>query len=32
VLRKAIDAEAEVPGVALARVYLLEPGDICRSG
>ena len=31
VLRKAIDAEAEVPGVALARVYLLEPGDICPT-
>jgi hypothetical protein len=31
VLRKAIDAEAEVPGVALARLYLLEPGDICPT-
>src|SRR5262249_14941906 len=31
VLRKAIDAEAEVPGVALARVYLLAPGDICPA-
>src|SRR5260370_42166388 len=28
VLRKAIDAAAAVPGVALARVYLLAPGDI----
>src|SRR5262249_32699389 len=28
VLPKAIDAAAAVPGVALARVYLLEPGDI----
>ena len=35
VLRKAIDAEAEVPGVALARVYLLEPGTsvpLARNG
>src|SRR5262249_42803871 len=31
VLRKAIDAAAEVPGVALARVYLVEPGDICAT-
>src|SRR3954447_11294167 len=31
VLRKAIDAAAEVPGVALARVYLLAPGDICPT-
>ena len=31
VLRKAIDAAAAVPGVALARVYLLEPGDILNA-
>jgi formate hydrogenlyase transcriptional activator len=31
VLRKAIDAAAAVPGVALARVYLLAPGDICPT-
>src|SRR4051794_22088563 len=31
VLRKAIDAAAAVPGVALARVYLLAPGDVCPT-
>jgi formate hydrogenlyase transcriptional activator len=31
VLRKAIDAAVAVPGVALARVYLLAPGDICPT-
>src|SRR4051794_8200533 len=31
VLRKAIDAAAAVPGVAVARVYLLAPGDICPT-
>jgi transcriptional regulator with GAF, ATPase, and Fis domain len=31
VLRKAIDAALAVPGVALARVYLLEPGDILHA-
>src|SRR3954471_19616232 len=31
VLRQAIDAAAAVPGVALARVYLLAPGDICPT-
>src|SRR5262245_66691916 len=31
VLRTAIDAAAAVPGVALARVYLLAPGDICPT-
>src|SRR5262249_12336132 len=31
VLHKAIAAAAAVPGVALARVYLLAPGDICRA-
>jgi transcriptional regulator with GAF, ATPase, and Fis domain len=31
VLRKAIDAAAAVPGVGLARVYLLAPGDICAT-
>jgi transcriptional regulator with GAF, ATPase, and Fis domain len=31
VLCKAIDAAAAVPGVTLARVYLLTPGDICPT-
>jgi transcriptional regulator with GAF, ATPase, and Fis domain len=31
VLRKAIDAALAVPGVALARVYLLEPGEILHA-
>jgi hypothetical protein len=31
VLRKAIDAAAALPDVALARVYLLAPGDICPT-
>ncbi|MGL4553243.1 MAG: hypothetical protein ACRC33_18920 [Gemmataceae bacterium] len=31
VLNKAVEAAAGVPGVALARVYLLGPGDLCAT-